>query len=519
MGIICKDMRNIFVIQGDSLQRRYTFYDKDKNIITDQQLNSVLFSCKRLNYEQFLAYDDGAWVLTLTSDITSNFKQCRTSYDITLYFESEQVSTQVYRAEFNVLKKDMIEDVEVSGEGESVDLDDIDVVVDTNINIIVSGSKNHDELEHRDFDNQHPMSAITGLEDALQGLDNDKQDNINDLNFIRDGANKGNTAVQPSQLSVYRTSALQDQIDNGIQSQIDALAAASDVVDIVGTYAELLDYDTQHIHNNDIIKVIADETHSGAPSYYRRVISSGVGIWVYVGSESVGYTKAEADILLGQKQDKITEYLKSASVSGNTLNLVKQDGTTLPFTPQGGGGEKHWQLIKNAVVPSDPSTDTSGVTWVTNANGIYRFVIDNDNDGNPFSYKKVRLIAKTPSKEAGAMCTENWKPLVGIDIPTPSGNDGWVLMPYANSQSAWASVIVEIEVEADGLVKTELDGSTNVVFDPMPNYYLDYSSKHFENRSLPSKFESNPPASITNVVLHTDKPIKPGVIVELYAEV
>lgn len=166
MGIICKD-KNIFVVQGDSLQKRYTFYDKDKNLITNSQLNSVLFSCKRLNYEQFLAYDDGAWVLTLTSEITSNFKQCRTSYDLTLYFESDQVSTQVYRAEFNVLKKDMIEDVEVSGEGESVDLDDIDVVVDTNINIIVSGSKNHDELEHRDFNNQHPMSAITGLEDAL----------------------------------------------------------------------------------------------------------------------------------------------------------------------------------------------------------------------------------------------------------------------------------------------------------------------------------------------------------------
>lgn len=165
-------------------------------------------------------------MLTLTSEITSNFKQCRTSYDLTLYFESEQVSTQVYRAEFNVLKKDMIEDVEVSGEGESVDLDDIDVVVDTNINIVVSGSKNHDELEHRDFNNQHPMSAITGLEDALQGLDNDKQDNISDLNFIRDGANKGNTAVQPSQLSVYRTAALQDQIDVGLENRIKALEDA-----------------------------------------------------------------------------------------------------------------------------------------------------------------------------------------------------------------------------------------------------------------------------------------------------
>lgn len=430
MGIICKDMKNIFVIQGDSLQRRYTFYDKDKNIITNQRLNSVLFSCKRLNYEQFLTYDDGAWVLTLTSEITSNFKQCRTSYDLTLYFESEQVSTQVYRAEFNVLKKDMIEDVEVSGEGESVDLDDIDVRVDTNINIIVSGSKNHDELEHRDFDDQHPMSAITGLEDALQSLDNDKQDNINDLNFIRDGANKGNTAVQPSQLSVYRTSALQDEIDNDIQSQIDALAASSDVVDIVGTHAELLAYDTQDIHDNDIIKVIADETHAGAPSYYRWVISGSVGTWHYVGSESVSYTKAETDALLNQKQstiadlatirngaslgatavqpeagkglfsgsyndltDKptipaaITEYLKSASVSGNTLNLVKNDGTTLPFTPQGGGGGNTSLELINEITLDESSSAIR---------------IDKDVNSNAFTLNRAILFIFLPTTNDGA---------------------------------------------------------------------------------------------------------------------
>lgn len=393
MGIICKDMKNIFVIQGDSLQRRYTFYDKDKNMITNQYLNSVLFSCKRLNYEQFLVYDDGAWVLTLTSEITSNFNQCRTSYDITLYFESEQVSTQVYRAEFNVLKKDMIQDVEVSGEGESVDLDDIDVVVDTNVNIIVSGSKNHDELEHRDYENQHPMSAITGLEDTLQELNNDKQ-------------------------------------------------------------------------------------------------------------------------------NKINEYLKSASVSGNTLNLTKQDDSTISFTPRsGGGGEKSWQLIKSAVVPADPSSDTSGVTWVTNENGIYRFVIDSNNDGNPFSYKKIRLIVKIPNKDAGGCCTGNFRPLLGINIPAPTGNEGWVFLPYNGNQN-WASVIVEIRVEDDGFVKTELDGSTNAVFSPMPGYYLDYASKHFENRSLPSKFESNPPSTINNVVFDCGTVVyKSGTIIELYAEV
>ena len=81
--------------------------------------------------------------------------------------------------------------------------------------------------------------------------------------------------------------------DNNLQGQIDGLAAASDVTDIVGTYAELQAYDTQHLNNNDIIKVLADETHDDEPSYYR--FNKTAGTFSYIGSESASYTKAQAD--------------------------------------------------------------------------------------------------------------------------------------------------------------------------------------------------------------------------------
>lgn len=35
-------------------------------------------------------------------------------------------------------------------------------------NTVAVGSKDHRELEHRDADDQHPMSAITGLEKSLE---------------------------------------------------------------------------------------------------------------------------------------------------------------------------------------------------------------------------------------------------------------------------------------------------------------------------------------------------------------
>lgn len=55
------------------------------------------------------------------------------------------------------------------------------------------GTSDHNALSNRDAANQHPMSAISGLEDALTG----KQDTIADIATIRSGATLGATAVQP----------------------------------------------------------------------------------------------------------------------------------------------------------------------------------------------------------------------------------------------------------------------------------------------------------------------------------
>lgn len=82
-----------------------------------------------------------------------------------------------------------------------------------------AGTSDHSQLTNRDAANQHPITAITGLQTALDGKadaadipslegyateayvqnyhDNTKQDIITDLVTIRSGARKGSTAVQP----------------------------------------------------------------------------------------------------------------------------------------------------------------------------------------------------------------------------------------------------------------------------------------------------------------------------------
>lgn len=62
--------------------------------------------------------------------------------------------------------------------------------------------------------------------------------------------------------------------DTNLQTQIDAMAAASDVADVVGTYADLQAYDTSRLTDNAIIKVLNDETQGGASTYYRWTIGA-----------------------------------------------------------------------------------------------------------------------------------------------------------------------------------------------------------------------------------------------------
>lgn len=104
-----------------------------------------------------------------------------------------------------------------------------------------------------------------------------------------------------------------ENADNGLQSQIDALTVSPDVIDVLGTYQDLQNYDTSHVKENDIIKVLQDSTHSNAMSYYKWAITSNVGAWVYVGSEGPFYTKSEADVLLNSKQNTEDNSLDTSS--------------------------------------------------------------------------------------------------------------------------------------------------------------------------------------------------------------
>lgn len=92
-----------------------------------------------------------------------------------------------------------------------------------------------------------------------------------------------NVEVPPCPRS--RKEAYLDAIDtkmDGIEQDIEDLKNNPDVVDIVDTYADLQAYDKTKLTDNDIIRVLNDETHDGESTYYRY--STATQTWTYVGS-------------------------------------------------------------------------------------------------------------------------------------------------------------------------------------------------------------------------------------------
>lgn len=121
--------------------------------------------------------------------------------------------------------------------------------------------------------------------------------------------------------------AAREAADNNLQTQIDAISASSDVTDIVGTYAELQNYDTSKLGDNDIIKVLQDESQNDETTYYRW--STTTQSFTLIGEEGPYYTKAQADVLLNAKQDTLTAGA-NIQISNNTISAT--DTTYSDFT-------------------------------------------------------------------------------------------------------------------------------------------------------------------------------------------
>ena len=128
------------------------------------------------------------------------------------------------------------------------------------------------------------------------------------------------TSTIATQQDVSDEATARENADINLQGQIDAISAASDVTDIVGTYAALQAYDTTHLKDNDIIKVLQDESQDDETTYYRW--STSTHTFTLIGEEGPYYTKSQTDILLQAKQDTLTAGSNITIGSDNTISAT-----------------------------------------------------------------------------------------------------------------------------------------------------------------------------------------------------
>lgn len=201
--------------------------------------------------------------------------------------------------------------------GDITDQTDLIDLIDTKIDIEATARENNDLALQNGINTlnddltaeiSNRGTADTTLQDNIDTLSDTVTNNYNTLDGkITDEATARGNA------------------DNNLQSQIDALVVASDVFDIVGTYAELQAYDISTVPVNDIIKVLVDSTHNNTATYYRCVENDNVKSWFYIGPEGAYYTKSEAD----NRFVKQTTTINGQALSNN-ISLDAEDVGALP---------------------------------------------------------------------------------------------------------------------------------------------------------------------------------------------
>lgn len=224
------------------------------------------------------------------------------------------------------------------GDLEDLQTTDKDTVVGA-INEIVSGGGGGGTSNYNQLSNKPSINGVTlqgNLTASALGINEYDDTQIKqDISTLQGSVSTNTNNIGTLQTGLSTEISNRENADNNLQSQIDAITVSSDVVDVLGTYAELQAYDTSHIKANDIVKVIQDSTHNNAMSYYRWVITNNVGAWSYVGSEGPFYTKSETDTLLNAKANTSDIIVYTAgtgiSIQNGVISLSLTSAESEPF--------------------------------------------------------------------------------------------------------------------------------------------------------------------------------------------
>ena len=229
-------------------------------------------------------------------------------------------------------------------------------IIDTNSNISTSiDSHNNSSTSHNDL-RQALSQTNTNIATSIENHNS----SLTAHSDLRQSVGNNTSAIE----SLTSDLSQETEQRNGdviyLQQQIDALSSKGDVADIVGTYQDLLNYDTSTLLNKSIIKVLTDSTHDNASSYYKW--NSNTSSFTYIGSEAPTYNKTEIDEMYGNSVHKTGNETIAGTKTFSNIPVITGGNSTNE------GGEIQLAPVANNssyskgyvdVYSSTPSDDTT----------------------------------------------------------------------------------------------------------------------------------------------------------------
>lgn len=159
------------------------------------------------------------------------------------------------------------------------------------------------------------VAKVDGLAEALEELKQKEQEDVDNLQEnINQLANKEaedvenlqtniNQEVENREAAITAEATAREEADTEINQRITDIQNSPDVRFIEPTYAALEELDKTGIGDKDYARVLQDENHDGASTYYQYDLANQT--WNYVGEVGDYYTKGQIDTKFDEVNNKI----------------------------------------------------------------------------------------------------------------------------------------------------------------------------------------------------------------------
>ena len=233
---------------------------------------------------------------------------------------------------------------------------DFRVKIESADNIIPGGSIDESTTAETDYTVNHRAYGVTRF-----ATDNESRSHVDKFISETPKQTYDNIIAITGLLSDLETPDTTNLVasDNSLQRQIDTIVSKSDVVDIVGTYAELEAYDTSDLGDDDVIKILQDETNSKATTYYRYLPVPEVPPAISVPTDS------DLPAVTSTDDGKVAIVAADSTHSGYYECKYINDEYAWAFIGETYSGTPDYTVANKSTLPTATSSDVGKVAEVT----------------------------------------------------------------------------------------------------------------------------------------------------------